>query len=181
MPTLSAPILPFTQMNIPAMLAAYNELAEPRGAAPLKSWHESRVDLATKLAILRTQKIVAPPVVEAPPKKRRRRRASAAKKRGTPLRSSILRLLAIVSHYERIMDGGRVSKHAAWRYPRETLLSVGLDYPAILAALRKEFPASTVSRNDLRWNACQVRHSKPGFDNCTLPQKRPHGDGKKGK
>lgn len=172
------PIMSFSIMTIPQLLEAHNHLAKNRNKAALKSWHESRCKLAERVALLRTEKEIPPP--EEP--KKARAAAAAAKKRRlkkrlAPVRKAVLKLLAIVDHYEVIATGQKITPRAAKRYKRKDVLSVGLPYAEIVKRLRETCPYTKGGSGEfIRWNANQVRVKAAGFENCVLPDKRPRNN-----
>lgn len=168
----------FTTLKIPGLIEAHNVLASTRGVPPLRNWHDSRCKLAERVALLRTQKMIAPtpandntpqPKPKAPPRPKRRRQ---------PVRDAILKSLAFISHYENAKTGVHVHKLAAWRHERADLISVGLPYSEVFKMVKKLAPDSNVSCAQLRLAANQVRAGQPGFAHCKLPTKRPHSSQK---
>jgi len=159
--------IPFSTMNIPDLVAVHNQLAQPRGFAPLRAWGDSRCKLVERVAILRTYKPIPPE-----PKKGKAKRL----RRLQPIRDAILEALAFISHYEDAKTGEVVSKRAAKKRDPKTLLSIGLAYPEIIKRVRHRLrkPKWTCEGITLRWTAAKVRNGAPGFEHGTLPQKRPH-------
>lgn len=153
-------------MSIPQLLDTHNKLASKHGLNTLSSWRDGHCKLAERVALLRAHR-------GSSSMKMQEERVRIH--RPTPIRNAILRELARVSHYEVIATGKHISKRTAKRYKREELLSVGYPYGVILDRLRVKCPESNSGGVVLRWTATQVRNGAPGFENCKLPQKRPHG------
>jgi len=155
----------------------FNDLASARGVAKIKSPPRGgRIELVQRVAILRatpiSKKVI--PVRKGMEKKRSGGtvarlaipvRRSVAKKRvpparpsrPSPIRDSILKHLAVVSHYEK--SGGKRR-------------SVGLLYADVLARVKKDHPHARTDVRDLRVAASMVRQNVSGFA-CKLPDKRP--------
>lgn len=130
----------------------------------IKTWKGSRCDLVQRVALIRTRRMECKAAPE--------RRTKKPKTRRQPMRDLILKLLAKVTHYED-KKGVRIKrKHEADRDPAQ-VFSVGMSYGEILKRVKARFPKSKISNGQLRWNAAMVRAEETGFENCTLPQKRP--------
>lgn len=165
---MSRPSSALSQLDTPALLTLHNTLAQQSGAPTVKAWHGSRMSLIERVSILRTMP-KAPPAMEkrhAPP-------------RAQPIRRVMLKALEVVSHYEAKATGVKISKQAAKSYPRESLLSVGLPYREVLARVLAKMPHARTSIITLRVAAAAVRNNERGFENCKLPQKRPHNSTRK--
>jgi hypothetical protein len=166
---MSRPIVAFSQLDIPQLLTLHNTLAQQSGEPTKKTWHQSRTDLVTRVAILRT----------LPAKKEIARRKSVARER--PLTLFILKLLTIVDRYEDAVTGESISKARAARRDKSSLVSVGLAYAVILRRVLAQFPEARTSTLMLRQMAWQIRNSEPkngitedDFTKYPMPQKRPH-------
>lgn len=104
-----------------------------------------------------------------------RRPAYRPRTRGSPMRNLVLQLLSRVTHFEHKKSGLKISTLAAAKLPRDEIRSAGLPYFTILMILRRRIPRSTATQGTLRVIAHFARTQIPGFENCDLPQVRPHG------
>jgi len=162
--------IPLALQSILQLLETHNALALERGEAQLKSWHASHCTLAQRVAILRTRSIVigqqAQGVADTS-------LTHARVKRNMPIRRAMLAALSYIDHYEVAATGKALSKRAAKRHDRRTLLSVGLPYSEVITRIKQKVPNARTTPLALRVAAAAIREGQPGFE-TTLPQKRPH-------
>lgn len=93
------------------------------------------------------------------------------------IRDASLELLSAVDFYEdkklSSSDDNRVSKD----HPNAR--SVGFSYDAVLTQIQKAFPEARTSVACLRWYSVKVRGLESGFEDYTLPQRRPRASMKR--
>lgn len=160
--------IPFSQLSIPELIAAHNELAAARGARPLRHWRESRCKLVERVALLRATPIKLKAMV-AP-----RRLSKYVSKRPPVFRNAVMKELARVTGY-RTSDGLRLTKELAKHFPRESLISVGLSYDEVGKRVRAQHPGCSASPMMIRWIALQMRDQIEGYTRHKLPDTRPRG------
>lgn len=169
------PALNLATASTAAILAEYNTLARSRGLEQVEKWHGTHVDLVTNLALLRAGRVVPHRIVPTDETGIPEPVAQAIRKPHTPVRNAVLRVLAIVDHYEHRETGKTISKRRVKKFNRAALVSVGLPYAEVLRRVRRRVPYSMITRAELRWYATMVRTRAKGFEHGRLPQKRPHG------
>jgi hypothetical protein len=158
------------------LLAAHNAIAPSRGVPPLpKRWTGTHVELAKKLALLRAARVVPLKIVPTDERGIPAPVAKIMRRAPTPVRTAVLRSLAVISYFEHRKTGEAISKRRAKKFDRAELVSVGLPYVEVLRRVRRRVPHSKIDGEDLRWYATMVRQQIKGFEHGKLPQKRPHG------
>jgi hypothetical protein len=171
------PALNLATASTADLLACYNALAASRGIPLLpKRWHGTRVELATKLALLRAGRVVPLKVVPTDDNGILEPDAQALRARQPqPIRDTVLHALAIVDHFKHRTTGEEISKRRAKKFDRAAILSVGLPYAEVVRRVRARCPQSKIKPAEVRWYAHMVRSRADKFEHGRLPDRRPHG------
>ncbi len=147
---------------------------------PLKSWKRAKGVLIGRIEGLRTNghDTTEPQVPDTKPEAAEKRTVSKTKPKATgtssdrTIRVAALEHLCHVAYHE---DRGKKSgpDNVVDQGSSRRARSVGLPYDEIIRLIQKEFRGCDTSVACLRWYAVKVRVGEFGYEDYTLPQRRP--------
>lgn len=162
-----------TEMTSKALIAEHNKLAAKLGCKELTSWKKAKgllVEAILKLEELETEaETEAEAEAEAEAEVESAEPSPVIPKR--TIREASLELLCRIAYYENRDEKASEENRVEKDHPRAR--SVGLPYNMIVDQVREEFEGAQTSVACLRWYAVKVRTEDAGYENYTLPSRRP--------
>lgn len=156
-------------LSLKELIGVHNGLAPD---APLTSWKQGKPKLIARISALRDTAAAATTTkATAATKARGAKPKATGNKVERTIRAAAMELLCHVEYNEdrdvKPSDENRVGAKS------KKARTVGLPYDEIIRRIQAEFPNCKTSVACLRWYSVKIRVEEEGYENLTLPQRRP--------